>query len=104
MSQCPVPVGVFGKIGVQEKHRHGKILRTTDIVSPGAELHGPTFYQDRCPCRHFCEKVLDHPIHGFFPLPSVGIELLIKITLTMKKRYPNQRNFEVGGSANRISS
>jgi hypothetical protein len=80
MRQRPVPIRIFGQIGVQQVDRNHRPRSAADVVLPGAQLDRAAFERDRGPVRELSHEILDDPLDGGFRLPAAVVECLVEVT------------------------
>ena len=96
MGERPVPIGIFGKIGIPKVD--GNLIATDacDLIFPGTQLNGPSLYRDRGSYGHLFQKVINDPLTGLLSLPPILFESLVKVALPVKQGHCNHRDFEIG--------
>jgi hypothetical protein len=99
----PIPFIVFWKVTVKEVDRDGKITDALYLILPCPKVDGPSLDGDRNLLRQGFAEVTHNPSDRLFLLPSAGIEALIEIPFSMKKRHTNQRESQVCGRSEGIS-
>src|SRR4030067_1035177 len=102
MGELSVPLRIFREIRIQKENRHLKIANSFDLISPGPQMNGSPFHGNRGSLGHLFQKVLDGPCRKLLPLPSVRLELLAEVSLSVEEGNRNHRHPQIGRGKNRI--
>src|SRR5580692_122083 len=104
-SHLPVFWSIPFHIGVEQKqiatpHFHAPYFGI-DRTMPGIHLYlyRPAIFSDR---RFHCQ-LIDIGLEILFPLPTVAVETLAEISLSIKQTHTNQRNSQIGGALDVIA-
>ena len=98
-----IPPRVAVDIRVEQIDRNDVPVAAHHIVAPGAHSHDAVFHAHRDARRLLGAEVRRIPRLHIFALHAIQIQMLLEVSLAMRKRERHQWNAQVGSGAQRVS-
>ena len=102
--QRAVPLLVLGQVRIEEEHGHLVVAHPLHGIPEGRHVHSASLDRHGGAAVHRLQHILRAPLHRCFCLVPLAVQVLLEVALPVQQRDGDERDAEVGGRAQRITS